>query len=72
MQIKENLMPFLYLVDSFPVEHFDRIMTIIDILGRDFLSTVERMIFAGKLKLDSEKSNLLGCALGHGSDMAML
>lgn len=72
LQIKENLIPFLHLVDSFPVEHFDRIMPIIDFLGKDFLSTVERMIVSGKLKLDSEKSNLLGCTLGYGSDLVML
>ncbi len=72
LQTKESLMSFLHLVDFFPVEHFDKIMTIIDFLGKDFLSTVERLIVSGKLKLDKEKSNLLGYVLGPGFDSVML
>jgi hypothetical protein len=69
---KESLMSFLNLIDVFPVELFDSVMIIIDLLGKDFLSTVERLIVSRELKLDEEKSNLLGYVLAQGLDSVML
>ena len=57
---REYMARFLNLVDSLPVEIFDKVMIVINRLGSDFLMNVRRIISDGEINLQEKNSNLLG------------
>ncbi len=66
------LASFMYLIDSLPMEVFDRIILAVEGLGEEFISSVKHLISKGKLQLDEKNSKLSGYLFSLGFDPIML
>lgn len=60
LQDRSILKSFIILVDSLPVEIFNKILIVIDQLGAAFQNAVEKIHKSGDIALDETDSNLLG------------
>jgi hypothetical protein len=69
---EDHLATFMYLIDSLPMDIFDRIIISVEGLGEEFIGSVKRLISRGKLQLDEKNSRLSGYLLSLGFDPILL
>lgn len=60
LQDKSILKSFIVLIDSLPVEIFNKILIVIDQLGESFQTAVDKIHKSGDIALNESDSNLLG------------
>ena len=57
---ERHLISFVCLMDILPGPVFDRIRMKLDLLGKDFINSINELRFSGKIRLDELNSNVMG------------
>lgn len=63
---KSHLKAFLQFLNITPVEFFDRVMMILDLLGDDFFESFDQLIVSGEFSIKEARSSLLSYLLSPG------
>ena len=72
LEVEENLISFLYHIDSLPIDLFGRVTAVLESLGENFISSVKELVSKGKLQLDEKNSRLMEYLLSVGFDPILL
>ncbi len=63
---KAYVKAFLQFLNIVPVEFFDRVMMILDLLGENFIESFEQLVVSGEFTINEERSSLLSYLLSPG------
>jgi hypothetical protein len=69
---EDNLRDFIYLVDGMPAELFERVSRLMEYLGGETMTAMERMVAGGSVHLDERSSQLSAYLISLGYDPLLL
>jgi hypothetical protein len=68
----DNLRDFIYLVDGMPAELFERVSRLMEYLGGETMTAMERLVAGGGVHLDERSSQLSAYLMSQGYDPLLL